>query len=265
MSVALLTGGSFKNKIVNMGGWSNVTAVKFCDETFPSSSTIDLSLNEDGSIKGWIDGTTLKVSGKGEVITTTSTKWMFDYCSKLVSIDLGNLDTTNVTDASFMFENCSGLMSLDLSNLKTENWDWAGYIFTGCSSLTTLDLRNWNLKNAVDVDYLFRDCTQLKTIYVNDAWVNSSTITNASHVFSGCSNLPNWNSANISGSYCKYVEDGGYFSKKPSSSGRTIAESVRMLKFALDDSKVALTEKEVTPPEDLKFSGIDEQIDKVGE
>lgn len=44
----------------------------------------------------------------------------------------------------------------------------------------------------------------------------------------------------------------------------SIAESIKTLKAALDDSKVALTEKEVTPPEDLKFSGIDEEIDKVG-
>ena len=45
---------------------------------------------------------------------------------------------------------------------------------------------------------------------------------------------------------------------------RSIAESIRLLKVALDDSKVALQEKEVTPPEDLKFSGIDEEIDKIG-
>lgn len=45
---------------------------------------------------------------------------------------------------------------------------------------------------------------------------------------------------------------------------RPIAESLQLLKQALDDSKAALTEKEVTPPEDLKFSGIDEEIDKVG-
>lgn len=45
----------------------------------------------------------------------------------------------------------------------------------------------------------------------------------------------------------------------------SIAESIQKLKAALDDSKTALTEKEVTPPEDLKFSGIAAEIDKVGE
>lgn len=265
MSVELLGGADFKGKITNMSGWSNVKAVKFCDEAFPSSNTIDLSKTQNGSIKGWIDGTTLKVSGKGQIITTSSTKWMFDYCSKLTSIDLGNLDTTNVGDASFMFENCSSLVTLDLSTLVTDNWDWAGYIFTGCTSLTTVDLRNWNLKKAVDVDYLFQNCSSLETIYVNDAWTNTSTITKASHVFTGCSNLPGWSSSKVSGEYCKLIEDGGYFIKPSEITGRTIAESVRKLKVALDDSKVALTEKEVTPPVGLKFSGIAAQIDKIGE
>lgn len=45
---------------------------------------------------------------------------------------------------------------------------------------------------------------------------------------------------------------------------RSIAESVKLLKDTLDDVKAALKEKEVTPPEDLKFSDVDEQIDKIG-
>ena len=45
----------------------------------------------------------------------------------------------------------------------------------------------------------------------------------------------------------------------------SIATSLEKLKQALEDSKTALEEKEVTPPQDLKFSEIAEQIDKIGE
>lgn len=45
---------------------------------------------------------------------------------------------------------------------------------------------------------------------------------------------------------------------------RSIAKSIELLKTSLDDSKKALTEKVITPPEDLKFSEIAAQIDKIG-
>lgn len=285
MSVSLLTGGSFKNKIVNMSGWSKVTSVIFCDEPFPDSNTIDLSLNEDGSVKGWIENdTTLKVSAEGEIITTTSTKWMFDFCSKLQSIDLGNLDTTNVGDASFMFEGCSSLTTLNLSTFKTENWDWAGYIFTGCSSLTTLDLRNWDLKNVVDADYMFRDCSSLETIYTDGDWTGYSVVRNAKHVFTGCTNLPNWESSKITGEYCKYVEDGGYFTKyeeepdfpdKPDKpdlpdtppdydpTDRTLKGLTNGILYSLYDITLALYEKGVTVEGKLRMNDISDYIDSI--
>lgn len=277
MSVELLTGGNFKNKITNMSDWSNVTKVVFCNDSFPDSNTIDLSAQEDESIKGWIEGDTLKVSGNGESITSTSTKWMFDYCSKLQAIDLGDLDTTNVSDASFMFEGCSSLISLDLSKLNTENWDWAGYIFTGCSSLTTLNLENWNLSSTVDADYMFRDCSSLETIYTDGDWTGNSVIKKAAHVFTGCSSLPNWDSSKISGEYCKYIEDGGYFKKKeevkppepwkppdPSElTGRTILESLQILDESMPDIVLALSEKQILAPMSLKLSEVASYIDQI--
>lgn len=43
----------------------------------------------------------------------------------------------------------------------------------------------------------------------------------------------------------------------------SIATSLEKLKNALDDSKKALSEKLITPSEDLKFSEIAKQIEKI--
>ena len=49
----------------------------------------------------------------------TSTNQMFRACSNLESVDLTNLDTSQVTDMGWMFCGCSGLTNLDVSNFDT--------------------------------------------------------------------------------------------------------------------------------------------------
>ena len=44
---------------------------------------------------------------------------MFRACSNLESVDLTNLDTSQVTDMGWMFCGCSGLTNLDVSNFDT--------------------------------------------------------------------------------------------------------------------------------------------------
>ena len=51
----------------------------------------------------------------------TSTARMFSGCSSLISLDLSNLNPTNVENMLGMFRDCSSLTSLDLSNLNTQN------------------------------------------------------------------------------------------------------------------------------------------------
>ena len=52
---------------------------------------------------------------------------MFYECDKLLSIDLSNFNTNNVTNMEYMFCRCSSLTSLNLSNFNTNNveemWD----------------------------------------------------------------------------------------------------------------------------------------------
>ena len=45
-----------------------------------------------------------------------STNYMFYKCCSLISLDLSNFNTKNVSNMGFMFYNCSSLISLNLSN-----------------------------------------------------------------------------------------------------------------------------------------------------
>ena len=63
-----------------------------------------------------------------------STNYMFYNCSSLISLDLSNFNTQNVTNMNCMFDNCSSLISLDLSNFNTQHVYYFG-MFCNCSSL----------------------------------------------------------------------------------------------------------------------------------
>ena len=76
---------------------------------------------------------------------------MFNGCSGLTSLDLSNLDTSNVTDMYRMFYNCSGLTSLDLSNFDTSKVTNMGGMFQGCYGLTSLDLSNFNTSKVTNM------------------------------------------------------------------------------------------------------------------
>ena len=93
---------------------------------------------------------------------------MFENCESLISLDLSNFNTQNVTDIRYMFSNCKSLILLNLSNFNTQNVTEMRYIFSNCYSLISLDLSNFNIKNHNNInnDNIFDNCNSLsfKTI-----------------------------------------------------------------------------------------------------
>ena len=62
------------------------------------------------------------ITGFGSLKRLTNTAAMFNGCTALASLDLTDLDTTNVTDMSVMFANCDLLSSVKFGSLfSTEN------------------------------------------------------------------------------------------------------------------------------------------------
>ncbi|MDN3202153.1 BspA family leucine-rich repeat surface protein [Enterococcus faecalis] len=112
---------------------------------------------------------------------------MFDSCSKLTSLDVSKFDTSNVTDMILMFSQCSGLTSLDVSNFNTSNVTDMDYMFVGCSGLTSLDVSKFDTSNVTNMSNMFDSCSNLTSLDVSK--FDTSNVTNMSNMFVGCSGL----------------------------------------------------------------------------
>lgn len=93
---------------------------------------------------------------------------MFNGCSSLTSLDVGNWDTSACTDMSHMFERCSALTSLDASNWNTSACTNMASMFRRCKSLTSLDASHWNTSACKDMSYMFAECDNLQTLSEHD-------------------------------------------------------------------------------------------------
>ena len=125
---------------------------------------------------------------------------MFNECDSLVTLDLSNFDTLNVTDISCMFYECSSLTSLDVSYFDTSNVTSMNGMFNGCSSLTSIDLSNFDTRRVTDMTGVFRDCLSLTNLDLSN--FDTSSVTNMQYMFDGCSSLTsldvsNFNTSNV--------------------------------------------------------------------
>ena len=151
---------------------------------------------------GWKsdEGRTLLIpwNNRSDVLTAVvnvtgihSTDSMFYGCSKLSSIDLSGLDTSEVTDMDYMFYGCSSLETLNLNGLDTGNITGMSSMFEKCSSLKTLNLNSLDTSNVVDMSSMFRECSSLQTVNLNR--LDTSSVSNMWGMFYGCSSLETLN------------------------------------------------------------------------
>ena len=81
---------------------------------------------------------------------------MFNGCNSLISLDLSNFNTQNVTDMDSMFCDCDSLISLDLSNFNTQNVTNMNGMFSGCNSLKRENIITKNDKILKALDKYFK-------------------------------------------------------------------------------------------------------------
>ena len=154
--------------------------------------------NADGSIKTWYtvsdtDELYNVYIGSDNGITSfpSDSSSLFKLFTKMSSVNLNNIDTSNVTDMSNMFSNCSNLTTLDLSDFNTSSITSMSYMFSNCSNLTTLDLSNFDTSNVTDMSYMFSNCSNLTTLDLSN--FNTSSVTSMEHMFYSCDRLTNLN------------------------------------------------------------------------
>ena len=129
---------------------------------------------------------------------------MFYQKNQLTSIDLTNIDTSNVTNMYRMFSYCESLTELDLSHFNTSNVTNMSSMFFYCVRLTELDLSHFNTSNVTDVSHIFAYCSGLKTLDLSN--FDTSKVTTMAHMFHNCYGLTSLNVSNFNTSKVTTME-----------------------------------------------------------
>lgn len=119
---------------------------------------------------------------------STSARQMFYQCSKLATVDLTGLDTSQVTDMSQMFEGCKSLKSADLSGFDTSQVTNIAGLFDRCESLESVNLSGFDTSQVTDMSSMFSDCYVLASLDLSS--FDTSQVTDMSLMFSNCEKLP---------------------------------------------------------------------------
>ena len=98
-------------------------------------------------------------------VTTISS--MFSNNS-IKSINIRNMDTSNINIMSFLFYQVTILTELDLSDWYTPNVTSVKYMFGLCRSLETVNISNFDLTNCSSASYIFQNCSELHTLRLDN-------------------------------------------------------------------------------------------------
>lgn len=119
----------------------------------------------------------------------------FDHMENLKTIDVFDLNTSNVTDMSAYFSRCSTLSSLGmvlplLRDIKY--WDTRKVLsfegmFTGCILLTSVDLRYWSTQKVINMALMFANCTKLTNLNL-EGW-DTRSVNTMEGMFKNCKNM----------------------------------------------------------------------------
>ena len=154
-------------------------------------TTQNIASSDQPEVLIWFDesdGTIYYYTEAGKVYMNSHVSDLFNGFGGITSIDLSELDTSNVTTMEYMFNECYSLTEIKgIENIDTKNVESLEGTFSNCKALTELDLSNWNVEKVTTTHNLFEDCELLKTINLTN-W-NTMSLTDASNMFYNCSAL----------------------------------------------------------------------------
>ncbi len=138
---------------------------------------------------GWHDyrADVTSVVVESGVVCGSNVNFMFSDMTNCTSMNLANLNTSNVTSAAYMFTDSKALTALDLSGWNTSNVTDMTAMFRGCGALASLDVSGWNTSNVTDMTAMFSSCSALTSLDLSD--FDTSNVTEMDTMFYGCSSL----------------------------------------------------------------------------
>lgn len=171
---------SARNRGWNIPGASSLPGIS---GTVSSGSTFTFTLNSEA--------VTVPVSNGSWVYNIPSSTHVYNInfvnSTVLTSLDLSQLDTSEITNFSNMFEGCSNLTSLDLRTFDTSGAYYFNDMFNGCTKLTSVNLSGWDTSNSTHWMRMFKDCTSLRNIDISH--FDATYTQNITGMFQGCTNI----------------------------------------------------------------------------
>ena len=133
-----------------------------------SLTGVDLSEEDTSNVEEVSDTTEVSdlFSGMKESVTNVPN---LTNLNNTTSVDMSNLDTSNVEDMSSLFSGCKSLTSVDMSGLNVLNVIDMSYMFSGCSSLTSVDMSDMDASKVLDMSQMLSGCDSLEYIGVPKA------------------------------------------------------------------------------------------------
>ncbi|SFC76263.1 BspA family leucine-rich repeat surface protein [Ruminococcus albus] len=117
----------------------------------------------------------------------TDMESMFADCNNLTALDVSSFDTSNVTKMDFMFTFCEGLTELDVSGFDTSKVTTTVYMFAFCQNLTSLDLSGFDTSNVTEMSCMFNCCENLTTLDLSS--FDTSNVLYMNSMFDNCQRL----------------------------------------------------------------------------
>ena len=117
----------------------------------------------------------------------TTCKKMFLKCDHILSIDLSNFDSSEVTDTSLMFINCFSLEEINFGSFKTTKVANMEGMFECCANLKSLDLSSFDTSNVGNMNSMFTVCASLKELNVLN--FNTEKVKDMNTLFGGVISL----------------------------------------------------------------------------
>ena len=156
---------------------NEISSIRFVDEIKPLTTAYWFTFDACTSMD-------LRNLNTSEV---TTMEGMFFCASSLTTLDVSMLDTSKVTSMSWMFSFCDNLTSLDLSSWDTARVADMSFMFAYSGLLSAIDVSNFNTSSVVDMTSMFECCEALKSVDMS-RW-NTSNVTSMWDMFLDCSSL----------------------------------------------------------------------------
>ena len=154
---------------------------------YAPGSTIYLNSNSKGMFQWFTKMETIDLTGF-DTSEVTSMNTMFYTMNSLKSIDVSGFNTSNVIDMYAMFDQTGVIEQLNVSNFDTSNVTDMKWMFFGLNKLKKLNLTNFNTSKVTNMYGMFDAMTDVDEIKFGTNF-NTRNVTNMGRMFSRTSSI----------------------------------------------------------------------------